>query len=77
MTQAPNPKEKLPWVANSDLQSEGDKPTMDSETEKSNLTNRDDLEMIDIDSLFDEETDDRPVLSQEEAWELFTKNRLR
>ena len=74
-------------VANSDLCSEGDKPTMDSEkgsqkssnpfnsvqmdaneTEKSNLTNR---EMIDIDSLFDEDTDDRPVLSEEEAWELF------
>ena len=71
-------------VADSDLQSEGDNPKMDSETEKSNLTNRDnleqfsqkssttdDLEMIDIDSLFDEDTDDRPVLSQEEAWELF------
>ena len=58
-------------VANSDLHSEVDKPTMDSETEKSNLTNRDDLEMIDIDSLFDEDTDDKPVLSEEEAWELF------
>lgn len=43
-------------VADSDLQ--GDKPEMDSET-------------IDIDSLFDEDTDDRPVLSEEEAWELF------
>ena len=42
-----------------------------NETEKSNLTNRDNLEMIDIDSLFDEDTDDRPVLSEEEAWELF------
>ena len=31
----------------------------------------DDLDLIDIDSLFDEDTDDRPVLSQEEAWELF------
>ena len=30
-----------------------------------------DSELIDIDSLFDEETDDRPVLSEEEAWELF------
>ena len=71
-------------VADSDLQSEGDCPKVDSETEKSNLTNRDnleqfsqkssttdDLEMIDIDSLFDEDTDDRPVLSEEEAWELF------
>lgn len=31
----------------------------------------DDLDLIDIESLFDEDTDDRPVLSQEEAWELF------
>ena len=77
-------------VADSDLQSEGDKPTMDSEkgSQKSsnpsnsvhldanetvsvNLPKRDDLEMIDIDSLFDEDTDDRPILSEEEAWELF------
>lgn len=60
-------------VANSDLQSESDNPTMDSERVRRNLqrVDRDDLEMIDIDSLFDEDTDDRPVLSQEEAWELF------
>lgn len=32
---------------------------------------KDDLDMIDIESLFDEDTDDRPILSQEEAWELF------
>ena len=36
-----------------------------------NSSTTDDLEMIDIDSLFDEDTDDRPVLSEEEAWELF------
>ena len=58
-------------VANSDLQSEVDKPTMDSQTDTPNLAERNDLEMIDIDSLFDEDTDDRPVLSEEEAWELF------
>ena len=58
-------------VANSVLHGEVDKPTMDSETEKSNLTNRDDLETIDIDSLFDEDTDNKTVLSEEEAWELF------
>ena len=29
--------------------------------------------MIDIESLFDEDTDDRPVLSEEEAWELFAQ----
>ena len=58
-------------VANSDLQSEVDKPTMDSETVLPNSVKRDDLEMIDIDSLFDEDTDDKPVLSEEEAWELF------
>lgn len=32
---------------------------------------KDDLDLIDIESLFDEDTDDRPILSQEEAWELF------
>ena len=58
-------------VANSVLCSEGDKPKMDSESVLPNSVKRDDLEMIDIDSLFDEETDDRPVLSEEEAWELF------
>ena len=73
-------------VANRDLHSEVDKPTMDSEkgsqkssnpsndnleqfSQKSSTT--DDLEMIDIDSLFDEDTDDKPVLSEEEAWKLF------
>ena len=58
-------------VANSDLHGEVDKPTMDSETVLPNSVKRDDLEMIDIDSLFDEDADDRPVLSEEEAWELF------
>ena len=60
-------------VADSDLHSEVDKPTMDSEkgSQKSSNPSKDDLEMIDIDSLFDEDTDDRPVLSQEKAWELF------
>ena len=58
-------------VTDSDLQSEGDNPKMDSETVLPNSVKRDDLEMIDIDSLFDEDTDDRPVLSEEEAWELF------
>lgn len=38
----------------------------------SSTLDRDDLELIDIDSLFDEETDDKPVLSQDEAWELFS-----
>lgn len=54
-----------------DLHSEGDNPKMDSETVLPNSVKRDDLELIDIESLFDEDTDDRPVLSQEEAWELF------
>ena len=58
-------------VANSVLHSEVDKPKMDSETVLPNSVKRDDLEMIDIDSLFDEDTDDKPVLSEEEAWELF------
>ena len=44
---------------------------MDSEQFSVNLPTTDDLELIDIDSLFDEDTDDRPVLSEEEAWELF------
>ena len=60
-------------VANSALCSEGDKPTMDSEkgSQKSSNPSRDDLETIDIDSLFDEDTDSKNVLSEEEAWELF------
>ena len=58
-------------VTNSVLHSEVDKPKMDSETVLPNSVKRDDLEMIDIDSLFDEDTDDKPVLSEEEAWELF------
>lgn len=40
-------------------------------SQKSSNPSKDDLELIDIESLFDEDTDDRPVLSQEEAWELF------
>lgn len=40
-------------------------------SQKSSKVDRDDLELIDIESLFDEDTDDRPVLAQEEAWELF------
>lgn len=57
----------------SDLHSEGVNPKMDSHqgSQKSSKVDRDDLELIDIESLFDEDTDDRPVLSQEEAWELF------
>ena len=69
-------------VADSDLQSEGDKPVeklpwetdcpkVDSEQGSQKSSKVDNLEMIDIDSLFDEDTDDRPVLSEEEAWELF------
>ena len=34
-------------------------------SQKSSKVDRDDLELIDIESLFDEDTDDRPVLSQE------------
>ena len=60
-------------VTDSNLQSEGDNPTMDSQkgSQKSSNPSNDDLEMIDIDGLFDEDTDDKPVLSEEEAWELF------
>ena len=58
-------------VAYSDLQNEVDKPKMDSEQGSQKSSKVDNLEMIDIDSLFDEDTDDRPVLSEEEAWELF------
>lgn len=42
-----------------------------SETVSPNSVKREDLELIDIDSLFDEDTDDKNVLSEEEAWELF------
>ena len=58
-------------VTDSDLHGEVDKPKMDSEQGSQNSSKVDNLEMIDIDSLFDEDTDDRPVLSEEEAWELF------
>ena len=58
-------------VADSDLHAKGSKPKMDSEQFSVNLPTTDDLEMIDIDSLFDEDTDDKNVLSEEEAWELF------
>lgn len=67
----PTKEDKLPWKTDSDLQSKGDKPKMDSETDTPVLASRNDLDLIDIESLFDEDTDDRPVLSQEEAWELF------
>lgn len=68
-----NPVEKLPWETDSDLHSEGDSRKFGYEkgSQKSSNPSNDDLELIDIDSLFDEDTDDRPVLSQEEAWELF------
>ena len=71
-------------VADSVLHGEVDKPKMDSETVLPNSVKRDDLEQfsqkssttddletIDIDSLFDEDTDNKNVLSEEEAWELF------
>ena len=58
-----NPVEKLPW--------ETDCLKVDSEQFSQKSSTTDDLEMIDIDSLFDEDTDDKPVLSEEEAWELF------
>ena len=58
-------------VTDSDLNSECDNLKMDSEQFSQNSSTTDDLELIDIDSLFDEDIDDRPVLSQEEAWELF------
>ena len=44
---------------------------MDSETVLQKSSERNDLDLIDIESLFDEDTDDRHVLSQKEAWELF------
>lgn len=57
-----------------DMPTESDYPTMDSEqgSQKPSKVDRDNLELIDIESLFDEDTGDRPVLSQEEAWELFS-----
>lgn len=66
-------KHLTPKETDSDLQSEVEKPEMDSQkgSQKSSHPSKDDLELIDIESLFDEDTDDRPVLSQEEAWELF------
>lgn len=67
-----NPTKKVS-VTDSDLHSEGDNQKMDSQKnlQKSSNPSKDDLDFIDIDSLFDEDTDNRPVLSQEEAWELF------
>lgn len=53
------------------MKSEGDKPKMGSQTVSQKSSERNDLDLIDIESLIDEDTDDRPVLSQEEAWELF------
>lgn len=46
---------------------------MDSEkiSRYAEIGGTDDLDLIDIESLFDEDTDDKRVLSQEEAWELF------
>lgn len=51
-----------------------DYPKMDNEqfSQNSSTTDKDDIELIDIDSLFDDEIDDKPVLSQDEAWELFS-----
>lgn len=46
--------------------------TTNSDRQNSSTLDRDDIELIDIDSLFDEETDDKPVLSENEAWELFS-----
>lgn len=53
----------------SDLTKKGS--VTDSEQFSQNSSTTDDLELIDIESLFDEDTDDRTVLSQAEAWELF------
>ena len=61
-----------PKVTDSDLKSEDDNPKMDSEQFSVNLPTTDDLELINIESLFIDDTDDRPVLSQDEAWELFS-----
>lgn len=66
-------------VTDCDLQSEGGKSgsfgidTADNSViVNSSITDRDDIELIDIDSLFEDEADDKPVLSQDEAWELFS-----
>lgn len=58
-----NPTQKMS-VTDSDLQNEGDNQKIDSEkrSQISSNPSRDDLELIDIESLFDEDTDDRPVL---------------
>lgn len=75
-----------PKVTDSDLKSEdGESETFgitnsntlhlecsEKRSQISSNASRDDLEMIDIESLFIEDTDDRPVLSQDEAWELFS-----
>lgn len=62
-----------------DLKSEGVNPKIDGkkfdrETVSQILSNPNNygLDLIDIESLFDEDTDDRPVLSRDEAWELFS-----
>lgn len=41
-------------------------------SQNSSTTDRDDIELIDIDSLFDDEEDDKPVLLEDEACELFS-----
>ena len=61
----------------SDLHSERVNPKMggqkfERETVSQKSSERNDLELIDIESLFDEDTHDRPVLSEDEAWELFS-----
>lgn len=63
----------------SDLHSEGDKPKMDSRkfdhetvSQTSSNPNNYGLDLIDIDSLFDEDTHDRPVISEDEALKLFS-----
>ena len=73
-----------PKVTDSDLKSEdGESETFGitnsntlhlecNETVFPSSVKRNDLELIDIESLFDEDTDDRPVLSDDEAWELFS-----
>ena len=43
----------------------------DRETVSQKSSERNDLDLIDIESLFDEDTDDRPVISEDEALELF------
>ena len=60
-------------ITNSDRQ-KSENPKMDNEQFLVNLptTDKDDLEFIDIDSLFDDEEDDKPVLLEDEACELFS-----